>query len=57
MKMELQSEDKPPMMQSQEINEESRLAKEQQMHSLIPQNQSRELVDNDEFPPMSQPPR
>ena len=32
-------------------------AKEQQMHSLIPQNQSRELVDNDEFPPMSQPPR
>jgi len=33
------------------MQNESRLAKEQQMHSLIPQNQGRELVDNDEFAP------
>ena len=31
---------------------ESRLAREQSNHSLIPQTQSRELVDNDEFLPI-----
>ena len=31
---------------------ESRLAREQSNHSLIPQTQNRELVDNDEFLPI-----